>query len=227
MTIKILHRAACVLFCALAGLTVWHSAFGQEGPTVNRGPRPFADNSPIAELPNTYGSLDAGWEAYRRAETERRQAIDRQLLYNEGLKRPFGLPIYRSYPSGVGSYDTRSWRPTVSSSRRAYRCTCSEYPALEPWPVLSRFLYGYGGPYIDRVEQLLGQRIIPTGPNGYISRPVYPSDLQSRQEPTPAPAPAGPIVPGPEPIPAPSDPAPGPAPESIPAPVPESGPREL
>ena len=122
--------------------------------------------------------------------------------------------------------------------RAAARCTLrgshwswySRYPSyglrglFEPWPLVPGDIYGY--PYVNRVEQPLGHKVIRTGPNSYIYRPVYASDLRSRLAPAPTRPKAEPKAPVREAIPAPPPLNRGQR-EVIPAPPPEVGPREF
>ena len=76
---------------------------------------------------------------------------------------------------------------------------------------------------IPRVEQPIGQERVWTGPNSYVSRPVYASELQRRTAPPPRPLPPTPraeeTIPTPQPAPE-RIPLPPPAAEPIPAPPP-------
>jgi hypothetical protein len=174
------------------------------------------------DFPDSYSTLDAGRDAHERAERKRRQAIDRQVQTIEDIawynawagsyRYPPSLDSIYAYPPadpiGPGSAVPRAFS-------RAFRSYPGVYgPVFEPWPFVPGDIWGY--PYISRVEQPLGHKVIPTGPNGYIYRPVYASDLKVKQAAQPDPTP--PPEQAPEPIPA-------PAPEAIPAPAAEPGPR--
>jgi hypothetical protein len=145
--------------------------------------------------------------------------------------RAYAPPIVTAPPYGAPNYATR----------------------IGVWPGLRAAL----SPYVDRAEQPLGHVVTPTGPNGYVYRPYYKEDLQPKSPlgppeaavpwpPAPqaavpqaaAPQAAVPQPPVPQP-PVPQPPAPPPvaaiappaalpaAIERVPAPQPESGPREF
>jgi len=195
-------------------VTLGNSVAGEDQPAPAAEP-PEASARQFGEpqFPNTYGPLDASRDAYERTERERRKAIDRQLQLNEDMVWYSTPPGYDRYPP---SLDTIYAYPRGFRGRRAVRRGLERsygrwyygYPGyaypqhaqwgvFEPWPFVPGDIYGY--PYIDRVEQPLGHKVIRTGPNSYIYRPVYESDLK-KQSPTHAPPRAEPAEDVPKPI---------------------------
>ena len=139
-----------------------------------------------------YDALDAVRDAQQYAERKRRAAIDAQLRvirdvqeYSAALKAsarryPYGLDYRYAYPGRRAA--RRAWSYQRWHSRYGYP------GVFEPWPLVPGDIYGY--PYTPRVEQPLGHKVIQTGPNSYIYRPVYESDLaqpKDNRQPTPAP----------------------------------------
>jgi hypothetical protein len=95
----------------------------------------------------------------------------------------------------------------------AYR----SYPGVfEPWPVVPGDIYGM--PSAERVAQPAGHEIAPDGRGGYVYRPVYPWQIATGES-----VPDGAATTESNP---PANPLPT-APESIPTPLPETGPREF
>ncbi len=203
---------------------------GQARP-LERQPAPADEpNQRVVEpeFPPTYGALDASREAEERFGTQRREAIERQVEMNEDMVWYSGVPDYDRQPPGLGTIYAYGGAAYVYPGRRAVRRRFSatsptyryyfpyhgSWSIFVPWPLVPGDVYGY--PYLDRVEQPLGHKTIWTGPNGYISRPVYESDLSR---------------PGPDRFG--SDETSSPRPreahraEAIPAPPPERGPREF
>jgi len=216
--------AVAVFCCGLIGLSISSPAPGQE-----EVPRPPASGPPLPEarlpqFPSTYSPLDAGWDAYERGEQQRRGAIDRQLQLHADLAWYYSLPGYWPYPPGLETVYSGTWGPGLFGPRRAYRYRYPRYgyPTFEPWPFVPGDIYGY--PYYGQVPQPLGHKVIRTGPNGYIYRPVYESDLQPKEEP----ASGEPLAEGPGPALSREPPsARERAPEPVPAPPPEDAPREF
>jgi hypothetical protein len=161
---------------------------------------------------------------------QRRRTIDRQIRLVDNMTWYAQPPGYYRYRPDVATVYAYGWPGAVPRVvRRSYWYQNYVVPYLprvvfEPWPLVPGRVYGY--PYVDRAEQPLGHKVIRTGPNGYVYRPVYPSDLVRKQAPTPAPEQPGPAQSVPEPILTPPA-LDGPNPEPIPAPPPESGPREF
>ena len=231
-------RAAVWLFVA-AALAFFGSAAGgwaQQAPAPVGQPLAVPPSISTDQLPSytSYGRVEAGWEAYQRAEAQRRQAIARQLQTIDSMVWYSGLPGYR-YPPSLASIYANPWGWSVASSRviRPYR---HPFPAhrfyvfadpFEPWPIVPGDIYGY--PYVDRVEQPVGHQVIVTGPGGYIYRPVYAWELAPNESgrasgvspSRPASPPASAPVPPPPPTPA------LPPAEPLPVPPAQSGPREF
>ena len=244
MTTRKLAAVVCGCLCGFLSFVVTGRCLAQgEGR-----PAPVAveaaDGMPAdPDFPKTYGPLDASRDAYQRAEKQRRAAIDRQLQSMEDTVWYSGVPGDNGYrPSlesiyAYGGYVYGPPRVFRRSERGAYRSPYRypyRYPyypgpyVFEPWPLVPGDIYGY--PYVDRVEQPLGHKVIRTGPNSYIYRPVYASDLKPLESPIPAPPQAQPREPVPDAgVPEVRQPAlvPPAVPEPIPAPPPEGGPREF
>jgi hypothetical protein len=133
---------------------------------------------PSSTPPATYDALDAGRDAYLRAEAQRREAIARQLAgnaYAPSHAFPLGTylrigPVYAYLPSaGVRAYRAYA-APIVTSPPYGAPNYATRIGA---WPGLRALV----SPYADRVEQPLGHVVTPTGPNGYVYRPYYKEDL--------------------------------------------------
>jgi hypothetical protein len=216
---------------ALVSLMVCGVATGQEPPAAKgNATQPPAVELAEPDFPSTYSPLDAGQDAYRMGEKERREGIARQLDLNHSMTWYSGVPGYRYPPSleSIYAYPNPyayplTWRAVRRGAVAAYRTypyAYRYYPyphVFEPWPRVPGDIYGY--PYVDRVEQPLGHKVIVTGPNSYVYRPVYPWDVKPKQAPRP-PSAASPTLPPP---PSPNDPAA----EPVPAPPAEGGPREF
>jgi hypothetical protein len=209
-------RGATGLFrVAVWGIVLAGTARGVELPEVAPLPGTPPPELGQPDFPRTYGPLDAGRDAYERSERRRREQIDRQLQLQEDLVWWHSWPgSYRYPPSQESIYAYPPSEPlpprrVLKEPPRAYRSpTYGGYShVFEPWPFVPGDIWGY--PWIDRVEQPLGHKIIETGPNSYIYRPVYPSDLKPKE-----PAEASPQEPAVE----------GPPPEPVPPPA-ERGPR--
>jgi hypothetical protein len=225
--LKVIGVAGCALTAVLLG-SLREKASGQD----SRFAVPLPPN-PDGAFSKNLNSLDAGREAYARAETRRREGIVRQLQSIGEMLWYSGVPGYFRDPPSLGAlYAYGSQRPLAA--RRLPGGGCYDVPQnpqanlFEPWPLVPGDIYGY--PYLDRVDQPRGHEIIATGPNGYVYRPIYGRDLPA--PPPPAARPASPKPESPQPIPPkPAEPAFAPplvgGPEVIPAPPPTSGPREF
>ena len=200
-------------------------AAAADDPAPPQAPPPQAAAQPQVEpqFPRTYGPLDASREAYERGEARRRGAIQRQIELNDEMVWYSGHPGFERVPPGLDTIyaygHTYPGRPgpraTVRLGHFGYygypatrpypRCGAGWFPpwgVFEPWPLVPGDVWGY--PYVDRVEHPLGHKVIRTGPNGYIARPVYASDLEQREEEVAdagQAAEAGPVVPEPLPPP--------------------------
>ncbi|MHC4401193.1 MAG: hypothetical protein ACYTG0_16080 [Planctomycetota bacterium] len=205
------------LLWAVLGIARVEMARGQseQAPTPQRQ-SPAQNGLPQPQFPNTYGPLDAARDAHQRGEAQRRDAIDRQLQLIDEMVWYSGAPYFERYPpslSAIYAYGYTGPRAARRAARGAlwpYASSLgSRWRVFEPWPLVPGDIYGY--PYVYRVEQPLGHKVIWTGPNSRIYRPVYESDLKQPAPPTPAPLQQ-------------VEPA---EPEPVPAPPPESGPREF
>lgn len=209
-----LARGRCLAWIAVLGLAVGARAAAQE-------PLPPAAAPAAPPSAHSFDALDAGRDAYQMAEAERRQATARQVQMVDDMVWYSAAPSYRCPLALEFSYaHPRAWRarigPVVVSAGPAVFGHHASLEALGSATVGPWGIYGY--PHVERAAQPLGHRVIVTGPNGYVYRPVYPWDLKS---PPPAPPPVQPAPP------APAQPAEPPPPEPIPAPPAESGPREF
>ncbi len=177
--------------------------------------------SPLLPLlpPAKYDSLDAGRDAYLRAEAQRREAIARQLAGNAYAPShifPLGMylrlgPVYAYLPP-AGRRAYQAYAPAIIT---APPYGAPYYAArIGPWLGLRAAL----SPYADRVQQPLGHVVTPTGPNGYIYRPYYKEDLQPKP-PLGPPEVAVPWLPGPQSV-APQQAVPQPAAPQPPVPQP-------
>lgn len=192
------------------------TSFAQEHPP-NRAGEFDAPANELGEpdFPKTYGHLDAGHNAFTRAESLRREVIGQQIGLVEGVLDAQFVSFPPPIPVPPAAYrygPRRAYRRGVRESIRQRYLAAPFVPlpfvplplphvpvphvAVPPLPLPGVI---YGRPYVERVEQPLGHKVIGIGPNGYIYGPVYESDLE-QQGPTLAP-PRG--EPGPEPIPAP------------------------
>jgi hypothetical protein len=175
------------------------------------------------QFPKKYSTLDAGRDAYERAERKRRENINRQVQTIDDIAWYQAWPGSYRWPPSLASIYADPYRyapgPGGLARRaisRAFRAPLpwSYGPVFEPWPFVPGDIWGY--PYVDRVEQPLGHKTIQTGPNSYIYRPFYARDLAAQEVPSERPAPAE--APRAEEV-------PPPPPENIPAPAAEPGPR--
>ena len=252
-TKRVSMGAKGAMLACLLGAVFSPRAHAQQaaGPEVIPVPPPEAQLPPVSPLAK-YDSLDAGRDAYLRAEAQRREAIARQLAgnaYAPSHAYPLGMylrigPVYAYLPSA----GARAYRAYASPIITSLPYGAPSYATrIGAWPGLRALL----SPYADHVEQPLGHVVTPTGPNGYVYRPYYKEDLQrsaagltAEANPPaagvpanpPAPQVAAPQPPVPQP-PVPQPPAPAPAAANAPpagqpaaaervaAPQPESGPR--
>ena len=160
---------ACRLVGIAAGCLVLVATAAAQLP---RGQMPARASGPENErgrpqFPKTYGPLDAGRDAYERAERQRRQVIDRQLQTIEDMVWYSGLPGFDRVPASLDAvYAGVAAHVPRRALRRAYRAGYPHatyrysypqyaYPktpfVFEPWPLVPGDIYGY--PYVDRVEQ--------------------------------------------------------------------------
>lgn len=226
---------AATMFGLLSGfllLGIRPTAAAEDQVPAPPEPPPAAANPrEEPQFPTSYGRLDASHDAYQRAEARRRRAIDRQIELNDEMVWYSGHPGYDRVPPGLDTIyaygHTEGRRPGRRRTVRLGFFGSLGYPhhlshprhgapwvapwgVFEPWPFVPGDIWGY--PYLDRVEQPLGHKVIATGPNSYIARPVYASDVEEKDPPAAARQQAEPAAAVPLPI---------------PAPPPRSGPREF
>lgn len=160
----------------------------QQGATTN------GQQGTFEQLPGTSSSLQAGQEAYQRAEQQRLNAMSRQLGWNNEMRRRSALPPWQwyydngYYNSGYGGYVGSS--VTATSSLSLWDAPTYGVPSLygnspgfladsllqEPWyPYGNVDIFGYR--YDNPVRQPIGRESVQTGPNTWESRPVYADDF--------------------------------------------------
>lgn len=177
MSIAPRRTVVCGLLAVTVCLATPINSRGQ-GEPAPLDPAGGGQTSVTPAPPVKYGPLEAGQEAYQRAETERRAAIARQLQTLDSMAWYSGAPGQRIPPSLESIYAyPRTWRMTqfgIQTDRRysfPYR-EDSRWATFEPWPLVPGDIFA--SPWLDRVRQPAGHEIIATGPNSYLYRPVYP-----------------------------------------------------
>lgn len=165
-----------------------------------------ADEAAAAEAPaetfvRPYDGIQAGKDAHAYWEARRRDAINRQLGWNEFYKyraawdRPYTIYYDPYVPGGYLHGDVAPWGPLAL------------WDGASPWPYARGRIIGYG--FYDTVPQPIGQRHIQTGPNRWESHPVYADDVFPKDVlPKEVPAAVGPARPAapPEALPPPDPP---------------------
>jgi hypothetical protein len=149
---------------------------------------------PAGPVPKSYGPVEAGQDAYRWAEQERREAISRQLQTKDAV-------AYGHAPAGYYAPGPPVRAVQVSTGRRGYRYAYRPpyvYPRstppgwLESWPFVASDIHGY--PYLYRTPHPFGHEAVVIGPRSSLVRPVYPTSPQlpppSSSTPPPPPAPS-------------------------------------
>ncbi|MGQ9574713.1 MAG: hypothetical protein ACUVUC_05305 [Thermoguttaceae bacterium] len=130
--------------------------------------------SAAAEPRNSYGSVQAAWESYHRAEQERQEAIRRQLQTLDiitwyYLSPPGGVSCWVSLPAVYAGGWRRAWR---DASRAVYRFPrYAPFGVFEPWPMIPGDIYGF--PWAYRSHQPSGHEGVVLGPGSYLVRPLY------------------------------------------------------
>jgi hypothetical protein len=155
----ILGVAWAAVIWLLPGLSV--RTGGQEVPAKPRSAVP-------------YDAVEAGAEAHREQESQRRQAISRQLGMIEDMKSRSGLTSWY----GGEAYYYRQYNLDILYAIGAGRSDRSSGPAsrgfgtiFERWPYVPGDIWGYNR---DRpVRQPIGQRQVQVNPNRWESFPVY------------------------------------------------------
>ncbi len=136
-----------------------------EGRNGNQQSSVKADDSQTdaAQIPEFSSSLQAGQEAYHRAEQQRLDAMSRQLGLSEAMRWRAALPPVEAYysPGFFGGYAGPSYSLADSIMESPWR----------PW---SNVDFGYR--YDNPVRQPIGVESVQTGPNTWESRPLYAGD---------------------------------------------------
>lgn len=218
-------------------------------PEVVPAPVPVQpiSNAAPGDAPKDYGPVEAGQEAYQRAEAERQEAFNRQRDLNEQMRAtadPYS-PVRPSLAGAYAMFPPAPLPPIAFGPRRARYAAQSQvrysyyypYPMIrayrgvfEPWPFVPGDIYGY--PYVPQIRMPTGQVQIEIGPGRILSRPVYEGEGPA-QEPTPAPPRAAEGQPEIVPPPAapelnpPGAPQPPPPAPKVPPPPAPPGPREF
>jgi hypothetical protein len=194
---------------------------------------------------DTSGPVEAGQQAYQRAEAHRAASVAGQVQMQTPVASPALAPATASYapqaagvvgyvPGTVAAYGGYAYLPRrgVWAYRGLYGYP---YPAVRvqvgpsgyapSWSIMANRIPSY--PYPGIVDQPIGHVLTPTGPNGYTYRPVYPSNLRPLAVPpaTQAPEASEQAAPAPVPPPSANPPAPAsPTAEPIPVPPAQAGP---
>jgi hypothetical protein len=121
-----------------------------------------------------YSAFDAMAEAYQRGDARRRWEVGRQMTLIQDQRRWNGLPptvpLERTGPNTVSFY---------AYGNRWDLPACA--PVFEPWPYVPGFIWGYR--FDDPAPQPIDRREVQTGPNRWVSYPVYPGDIEHGQQP--------------------------------------------
>jgi hypothetical protein len=117
--------------------------------------------------------------SYALHEAARQQNIGTQIAWQDHVRWLAGLPKRQGGPAfpSLDYVYSGAWRGP------------SDWPTpyiFEPWPFVPGDLLGL--PYAPSVPQPSGHQIVPTGPNGYIYRPLYGSPAVSPRVETSLPA---------------------------------------
>lgn len=128
----------------------------------------------------------------------------------------YGQPGYAADVPGLeAAYAGPRLRPPpIFVPNRAYRYG-SVYRGFGAWPFVPGGVYRYVAPFIGRVPQPLGRKVITAGPSDYLYRPAHGSDPEPQRTPTLAPQPAPELSPA------------QPQAEAAPSPPDDAGPREF
>lgn len=139
-----------------------------------------------AQTARPYDGIDAGLDAYNRAEEQRRFTIGQQRELNEELRARSYLPpgpvIY--YGPTVGyAYSRRSLgysrRLPYGYGRYEERVVARPIVPAVVWPNRYYGINSYTYPFKLPVRQPIGQQQTQTGPNRWESHPVYAEPLPS------------------------------------------------
>lgn len=173
-----MRRVVWGLLGGLLGWAVCGTALAQNAP-ARPEPVPAPPPNGLARQASAqprYGPGQAGQDAYRMAEAERRWAVHRQLqlVQTAWWYSPWVAPYVPGTPP------VYAYRPRRASRRwgidvprrmrgRAYRYG---YPAVyAPWPSVAINVYRYSS--YPWVRQPLGHETVWIGPNSYVYRPFY------------------------------------------------------
>lgn len=117
--------------------------------------------------PPAYDGFQAGRDAQAYAEARRRDAINRQLGWNELFKA-------RAAAAQSGATYYEPYLPYAPNAPYA--------PAFDAPYWMDAYGYGriYGYGFYDAVPQPIGRRQVQTGPNRWESHPVYAEDVIKR-----------------------------------------------
>jgi hypothetical protein len=123
---------------------------------------------------NGYTAFDAMAESQQRGDARRRWEVGRQMALIQDQRRWNGLaptvPLVPTGPDRVTFY-------AYGNRWDLPRCR----PVFEPWPYVPGYIWGYQ--FDDPAPQPVDRRQVQTGPNRWVSYPVYPGDSEYREEP--------------------------------------------
>ncbi len=143
-------------------------ALGQEAIPTPRPVEPPAPGGREYRPNEKYTPLDAGQDAYKRGEEERRWAVDRQLQVQQNIR---DYNTWRYYNWGVPYFSPYSSPYVPPRIGRRIRRRVAAWERPWPSPVSPDAIYGYN--YIPFTKQPIGHEKIWTGPNSYIYKPRY------------------------------------------------------
>ena len=137
-----------------------------------------------------YDGIQAGLDAFKLAEEQRRANIAHQLYLNDQMKYWAGLPTSRGvtiyYGAAGGGYPGYGYAtPLLPPASLEYTYAYGNRywgqvrrqvgggppTVFEPWPYVPGDIYGYR--YYPPLRQPIGQQQVQTGPNRWESHPVY------------------------------------------------------
>ena len=168
------------VLCGLLAVILWllapNTGRAQGEPVPSDAARRSQINT-TSSPPAKYDPLEAGREAYQRAEAGRCAAIGRQLQILDNMAWCSGARGQRIPPSLESIYAyPQAWRTSQSAVQSEHPGTSpcreeSQWATFEPWPLVPGDIFA--SPWLDRVQQPAGHEILATGPNSYLYRPVY------------------------------------------------------
>lgn len=123
----------------------------------------LAQNPLIGVKP--YDGIQAGIDAYRLAEENRRAGVDQQIFANDQMR------FWNGYPTSRGETIYYGYMSPATAAFYGY----SAYgpgTGFQPGPWMGSGLLGYGA-YYQAARQPIGQQQIQIGPNHWESHPVY------------------------------------------------------